>query len=152
MQTHRTICDQIVSELYDRPILSGEYRAEFFERRIAEVLAPDWRHVGGWNSVDLEHVSRARMQVKQSGALTLRGVHPGKFDISERVWFHQHRAWERRQGRHCDLSLRSLRLRVAPGSRPRQGGSSRSVSVGVLRGSRVPVAQREVGDAGQIGV
>jgi hypothetical protein len=66
----KAIIDEIVEELYGKPILSNLARPLYVEKLLVRLLGPDWKYVGGdWSGWDLEHkTSRLRLEVKQSAA------------------------------------------------------------------------------------
>lgn len=66
---HDRIVAQLVSRIYQRPLIENAYRGDYMEYMVALALGETWRLTPPWVSWDLEHgSSRTRVEVKQSAA------------------------------------------------------------------------------------
>lgn len=74
---------------YRQPIMTNIYRSDYAEAIVAVALARDgWSRMTPWDSWDLQHESRCRLEVKQSAAAQSRGSQQeekgARFDIAAR--------------------------------------------------------------------
>ena len=110
----KAIFQEILDDMFDRPVMSNLARPHFVERLLVRALGDGWYHVGAdWSGWDLEHPSRARIEVKQSAKRQSWGNRPSRigrptkpiFDIKERTGYFADGGtrWVKTPGRPADL-------------------------------------------------
>ncbi len=110
---HRDILTSLVRR-YDCPVMNNVHRAEYLECLVAEFLGAGWslpwQSGYDWAPWDIEHISGARIEIKQSAAL--QPWHAGnqtrtrspRFDIAPRKGFWTRAGvWAEGPGRPADL-------------------------------------------------
>ena len=110
------VISQIVSDLYDKPIMSNIVRPHYVERMIAVGLGEAWKLVSAdWSGWDIENMEGIRIEVKQSAARqtwtdrpSLRGrPTKGSFDIAPRTGYFSDGGskWVKYVGRPADIYI-----------------------------------------------
>lgn len=94
---HDQIVAQLVSRIYQRPLIENVYRGSYVEHLVALALGKEWALTPPWASWDLEHgASQMRVEVKQSAARQtwteppIAKEHPRRprFDIAPRSGYY----------------------------------------------------------------
>ena len=139
---------------YDRRVMNNIHRADYVECLVATLLGPawtlPWTSAYDWAPWDLEHVSGARIEVKQAAARQPwhRGesvpARPPRFDIAPRrgAYWTLDSTWVEQPGRLADIYIFAwhpeTRERIVDHREPEQW------TFFVLRTETVPAAQRSI--------
>ena len=138
---------------YDRRVMNNIHRADYVECLVATLLGPawtlPWTSAYDWAPWDLEHVSGARIEVKQAAARQPwhQGesvqARPPRFDIAPRGgYWTLDSTWVEQPGRLADIYIFAwhpeTRERIVDHREPEQW------TFFVLRTETVPAAQRSI--------
>ena len=103
------LVDRVAQAMFGQPVVTNVFRSLLVEAMVAEALGSDWRWCSADFSLwDFEHVSGAKLEVKQSAARQI-WAKPGApaskavFDIAHRKggWSDGH--WVEGRQRHADI-------------------------------------------------
>lgn len=108
------IFNELINELFNRKIMGNLYRPHYVERLVVKALGPGFSlKSADWSGWDIEDVTGARIEVKQSAALqtwtgrdSLEGrTTPGSFDIAPRTGYFEEGStiWVPYRGRPADV-------------------------------------------------
>ena len=103
------VVDRVAQAMFGRPIVTNVFRSLLVEAMVAEALGADWRWCSADFSLwDFEHVSGAKLEVKQSAARQI-WARPGAaaskavFDIAHRKGGWSDGLWVEGRQRHADI-------------------------------------------------